>query len=67
MIVCCERMAFDLAQQCDMHADRFDCPDALIERREDGYHGIIVHDGGASSVQIAYCPWCGKRLPQIST
>jgi hypothetical protein len=50
-----------------MHADRFDCPDALIERREDGYHGIIVHDGGASSVQIAYCPWCGKRLPQIST
>jgi hypothetical protein len=26
--------------------------------------GIIIHDGGNSFLEINYCPWCGKRLPQ---
>jgi methyltransferase (TIGR00027 family) len=60
---CCDRMAYDLSQECDQHPNRFDCPDALIERRTDGYHGLIVHDGGDSSIRIAFCPWCGTALP----
>jgi len=34
-----------------------------------GGYGLYVHDGenghGASVIQIAYCPWCGTRLPDI--
>lgn len=26
--------------------------------------GISVLDGGSSSITIAYCPWCGTRLPE---
>src|SRR5262249_13536013 len=49
---------------CDRHPDRHDCPDALV-----GYtpwfreYGLLVHDGGTSSVGIRFCPWCGARLP----
>jgi len=27
-------------------------------------HGLVVHDGGSSIVQIHFCPWCGTRLPE---
>jgi uncharacterized protein DUF6980 len=51
--------------RCDTHADRYDCPDALIsfiaKWRE---YGLIIHDGGSSSIIISYCPWCGTRLPE---
>jgi hypothetical protein len=57
-------MAADLNRTCDQHADRADCPDALIDRVRGGY-GIIVHDGGSSVIAIAFCPWCGARLPAI--
>jgi hypothetical protein len=23
----------------------------------------MVHDGGSSVVEIAFCPWCGSKLP----
>lgn len=51
-------------QTCPDHRDRFDCPDALVEysARFDEY-GLIVHDGGSSSVGILFCPWCGANLP----
>ncbi|MBE1589698.1 hypothetical protein H4W80_007956 [Nonomuraea angiospora] len=26
-------------------------------------YGLLVHDGGSSSVIISFCPWCGTRLP----
>ena len=26
-------------------------------------YGISVQDGGSSHVEIAYCPWCGFKLP----
>jgi len=26
-------------------------------------YGIRMLDGGTSIITIAYCPWCGKRLP----
>jgi hypothetical protein len=49
---------------CDQHADRFDCPDALVSysAKFDEY-GIIIHDGGSSVCHISYCPWCGTKLP----
>ncbi len=48
----------------DTHPDPFDCADNLIHysARLDRY-GLIVHDGGSSSVRGGYCPWCGARLP----
>jgi hypothetical protein len=61
---CCDRMDFDLNQRCDIHRNRFDCPDALINAVRGGY-GLIVHDGGASFIEMGFCPWCGTRLPRI--
>jgi hypothetical protein len=26
-------------------------------------YGMIIHDGGSSTVQILFCPWCGTKLP----
>jgi hypothetical protein len=26
-------------------------------------YGIKIMDGGSSSIEINYCPWCGERLP----
>lgn len=50
---------------CGQHPDRHDCPDCLVEYvdhlRE---YGLIIHDGGTSSLQIRFCPWCGARLPE---
>lgn len=66
---CCERMAGDLARTCEMHPDRAACPDAMIAPMRGGY-GLYVRDGedgyGASVIEIAYCPWCGTRLPPIA-
>ena len=57
-------MAADLNQTCNQHADRYDCPDALIDQVRGGY-GIIVHDGSTSFIKIAFCPWCGAKLPPV--
>jgi hypothetical protein len=57
-------MAWDLNQSCEQHADRADCPDALIDRVQ-GKYGIIVHDGGGSVIEIAFCPWCGAKLSPV--
>lgn len=51
-----------MVRVCDQHADRFDCADALIHRRDSGRHGIIIHDGGTSILEILVCPWCGSDL-----
>lgn len=50
--------------ECKQHTDRWDCPDALVSysAKFDEY-GLIVHDGGSSSISIDYCPWCGSKLP----
>jgi hypothetical protein len=61
---CCDRMDHDLNQSCDVHEGRFNCPDALMALVRGGY-GLIVHDGGSSFIEIAFCPWCGSRLPKI--
>jgi len=62
---CCDRMAEDLSQTCEMHAERSACPDALIGRIGEGY-GILVHDGGSSAIEIGFCPWCGASLPSMA-
>jgi hypothetical protein len=61
----CDRMLEELNRDCEEHVSGYDCPDTLISYipRFDEY-GIIVHDGGGSSVQISFCPWCGTRLPE---
>ena len=57
-------MAQHLSHTCERHDDPFDCPDNLIIyfAKFDEY-GIIIHDGGSSVLTIAYCPWCGCKLP----
>jgi hypothetical protein len=27
-------------------------------------YGIPILDGGSSFQEIAYCPWCGRKLPE---
>jgi hypothetical protein len=61
--VCCERMALQLTHQCELHSSRYDCPDSLIHRVRGGF-GLIVL-GTDSVIEIAFCPWCGARLPPI--
>jgi hypothetical protein len=58
---CCQQMQDHLLASCADHPDRFDCPDALIAQSSGGF-GLIVHDGGSSSVTIRFCPWCGADL-----
>lgn len=50
--------------KCDLHADAFECPDHLIKYSvRFNEYGIIIHDGGTSSISINFCPWCGSKLP----
>lgn len=62
---CCEDMQREVERVCEQHPNRHDCPDCLV-----GYsprfreYGLLVHDGGSSSVRIQFCPWCGTRLPE---
>lgn len=62
---CCIDMDSQLKFDCQVHRDEFDCPDVLItySLKFDEY-GIIIHDGGKSSITIDFCPWCGKKLPE---
>jgi hypothetical protein len=56
-------MAEATGSTCEMHPDRFDCPDALIHySTQSDEYGLIVHDGGSSVIGIDYCPWCGASL-----
>jgi hypothetical protein len=62
---CCENMENQVNHICEQHADAFDCPDNLIDYNQkfDEY-GIIIHDGGSSSLTISFCPWCGTKLTE---
>ncbi|WP_414648487.1 DUF6980 family protein [Chitinimonas sp.] len=63
MTHCCQSMQYFADYHCPDHANPFDCPDQLIV-----YHaptrsyGLIVHDGGSSTIEIRFCPWCGTHL-----
>lgn len=61
---CCEMMRSNVESVCDQHPARQDCPDCLIDYRpESRSYGIMIHDGGTSTITIGYCPWCGTKLP----
>jgi hypothetical protein len=61
---CCNMMADNVNRTCKLHPERHDCPDCLIDYwPSSGTYGIIIHDGGSSVIVIAYCPWCGTKLP----
>lgn len=61
---CCDMMQSNVENVCDLHTDRFDCPDALVYYSESrDRYGLIIHDGGGSVITISYCPWCGTKLP----
>jgi hypothetical protein len=60
-------MTAAVTSQCEEHADRWDCPDALVAyRAEFNEYGLMIHDGGTSTITIDYCPFCGAKLPTSS-
>ncbi|MFJ4188726.1 DUF6980 family protein [Kitasatospora sp. NPDC089509] len=62
---CCEEMTTRLDHRCDRHEDPFDCPDAVIHHSAKFQeYGLVIHDGGRSTLGIVFCPWCGRRLPE---
>jgi ribosomal protein S27AE len=64
MQFCCEDMRRQVERVCDIHTDRWDCPDCLVSYwPQFGEYGLMIHDGGTSSVLIRFCPWCGAKLP----
>jgi len=62
---CCDQIERSSTLNCDQHTDEYTCPDVLIDYSEvfDEY-GLIIHDGGCSSMEIQYCPFCGTKLPE---
>lgn len=62
---CCDHMTAAVTHVCGQHAGPFECPDNLVlyDHAYDEY-GLVIHDGGPSTVRIRFCPWCGKPLPQ---
>lgn len=61
---CCARMEHQVEFVCADHPELGFCPDSLISYSDKfREYGLRVHDGGSASVEIAYCPWCGARLP----
>jgi len=58
-------MQWAVTPACDVHSSDDDCTDRLISyiAKFDEY-GIIIRDGGTASATIAFCPWCGTRLPE---
>jgi hypothetical protein len=60
---CCVMMTDNVENSCEDHPDRNDCPDMLIDYwPSSNRYGIMIHDGAASMIVIAFCPWCGTRL-----
>ena len=48
---------------CTVHRDKFECPDALVSFTSHfNEYGLIIHDGGSSSIAIEFCPWCEQSF-----
>jgi hypothetical protein len=61
---CCPTMRENLRVTCPIHNSPFACTESVIAHMPtDDYYGLIIHDGGGSVYVIAYCPWCGAKLP----
>ena len=63
---CCQTMRYNVERTCDVHQDRFDCPDCLVDYNErSGRYGLIIlNDAGGGVITIDYCPWCGTKFPE---
>lgn len=62
---CCELMEQNLTLSCGIHSTSEECPDVLVRFSEKfREYGLIVHDGGSSSIGISFCPWCGTKFPE---
>ncbi|WP_242920756.1 DUF6980 family protein [Pontibacter liquoris] len=60
---CCLMLADKVYQSLDEEGEiKYDDPDVIINKWDEGLYGIPIHDGGASMVVINYCPWCGHKL-----
>ncbi|MFE8700810.1 DUF6980 family protein [Cytobacillus sp. FJAT-54145] len=60
---CCEDMDYHANFKCHIRESPFECPDKVIIFDEvDKDYGLIIHDGGSSSIGIVFCPWCGAEL-----
>ena len=57
----CVHVAYYSTTPCDVHADAWECPDMTLVKTGRGF-GIPVRDGGSSSIEIQFCPWCGTKL-----
>lgn len=65
-VACCEMMReqLQLHTRCRLHSDDpHGCVDQILWQASDDSIGLLIHDGGSSFVQIAYCPWCATFLP----
>jgi len=60
---CCNDMRSHIEHKCDVHDDVYECCDHLFLYNAiyDEY-GVIIHDGGSSYIEIAFCPFCGHRF-----
>ncbi|WP_371867449.1 DUF6980 family protein [Duganella guangzhouensis] len=62
---CCTSMDYHASFSCEVHSEPEACPDALVSYSEKfREYGLWIHDGGSSSISIAFCPWCGSELPE---
>jgi hypothetical protein len=64
---CCVQMAQQLAISCPHHTSRHDCPDVLVVKSSGSITGLglSIKDGGASSMEFYYCPFCGTDLRKL--
>lgn len=60
---CCMMMADKVFESLDEDGEiKYDDPEVIINKWDEGFYGIPVHNGGATMVVINYCPWCGSKL-----
>ena len=63
-VFCCGNMEFYTLSRHLNDDESFASSEKLIYYSEvfDEY-GLIIRDGGKSFIEIIFCPWCGKKLP----
>ncbi len=60
---CCLDIASHISDGVDKNGEiDYDNVDIILREWEDGTIGIPIHDGGASMIEIHFCPFCGKKL-----
>ncbi len=61
---CCEKMKRQVEHSCSTSHPSPPCPDQLVSFNDVfNEYGLVIHDGGTSSIEISFCPWCGSQLP----